>query len=288
MDFLFPHDQQRKIQPAFMTQVYSTIKNKSQLLIHAPTGTGKTSSVLSPAITYLFKEDKKKIIFYLTSRNTQHLIAIETLKKIKSKYNLPLVAVDLISKKNMCNQPKVSLLRQGEFIEYCKNLRENNECPYYNHLKFKNKPSPESVNTLQKLKSESPLHTEEINSIAFNSDLCSYELATTLGKEAHVIISDYNYILNPNIRSSLFKRINKNLSDCIIIFDEAHNIPNRARELLTIKTNTFLIEAASKETKSLGFEEISKDILKIKEILDNFPKKFPFDKQEILIKKTDF
>ena len=111
MDFLFPHQEYRKIQEAFMNQVYSTLKNKGQLLVHAPTGIGKTVSVLSPALTYLIKEKKNKIIFFLTSRNTQHLIAVETLKKVKKKFNLELVAVDLIGKKGMCNQSGVHLLR---------------------------------------------------------------------------------------------------------------------------------------------------------------------------------
>ena len=116
MNFLFPHDQERKIQCAFMNQVFSTIKNKSQLLVHAPTGIGKTASVISPAITYVLNHDKSKLIFFLTSRNTQHLIAVETLKKIKNKFNKEIITVDLIGKKGMCNQPQVSLLRQGEFI----------------------------------------------------------------------------------------------------------------------------------------------------------------------------
>ena len=288
MNFLFPHDQERKIQSAFMNQVYSTLKNKSQLLVHAPTGIGKTASVISPAITYVLNEGKNKVIFFLTSRNTQHLIAVETLKKIKTKFNKEIITVDLIGKKGMCNQPQVSLLRHGEFIEYCKNLRENGECQYYNSIKLKTKTSPEAVNVLNRLKRESPLHNEEINNIAFNSDLCSYELATMLGKEANVIISDYNYILSQHIRSSLFKRINKNLSDCILIFDEGHNVPNRARDILTIKTNTFLIEAAAKETRNQGFKEISDDIMKIKEILETLSKTLPLDKQESLLKKETF
>jgi DNA excision repair protein ERCC-2 len=270
-----------------MLQVYSIIKNKSQLLVHAPTGIGKTASVLPPALTYIFNENKHKIIFFLTSRNTQHLIAIETLKKIKNKYNLNLVAIDLIGKKGMCNQPNASMLKQGEFIEYCKNLRKDDQCPYFSKIKSKGKITQETIMSLKKLKDLSPMHNEEMNKIAFEADLCSFELATMLGKEAHVIISDYNFILSPNIRDSLFQRINKNLSDCIIIFDEGHNVPQRAREILSTKTNTFLIEAATKETKSLGFPSLANEILKLKDIFEELAKKLPLDKQERLISKEE-
>lgn len=288
MDFLFPHAEYRKIQGAFMNQVYTTLQNKGQLLVHAPTGIGKTASALSPALTYVLKENKSKTVFFLTSRNTQHLIAVETLRKVKTKFNLDLVAVDIIGKKNMCNQPGVHTLRSSEFVEFCKDLREKGQCQYYDNIKLKGKVSPEAANVLLKLKQESPMHVEEMNSINFNADLCSYEMAGLLGKEAQVVIGDYNYILNPHIRDSLLKRMNKSLGDCIVIFDEGHNVPSRARDLLTATLTSFVIEAAAKETKSLGYEEISKDILEIRDILDRLAKKIPFDKQEVILKKEDF
>lgn len=289
MDFLFPHEGYRKIQEAFMNQVYTTIQNKGQLLVHAPTGIGKTASVLAPAYTYVAKEGKNKTIFFLTSRNTQHLIAVETLKKIKKKYSANVVAVDIIGKKGMCNQSGVEMLRSGEFMEYCKDLREKGQCEYYNNLRSKGKISVETTNVLKKLKEESPMHVEEINSVNRNADLCSYEVAALLGKDAQVIIADYNYILNPHIRDSLLKRINKSLSDCIIIFDEGHNVPARARDLLTANTSTFLIEAAAKETSGLGYKEIANDIMEIKEVLEKLVKtKIPLDKQEALVTSEEF
>ena len=288
MEFFFPHQEYRKIQGAFMNQVYTTLQNKGQLLVHAPTGIGKTASALSPALTYVLKENKTKTIFFLTSRNTQHLIAIETLKKVKKKFNLDLIAVDIIGKKNMCNQPGVQTLRSGEFIEFCKDLREKGQCQYYENLKLKGKTSPEAANVIKKLKEESPMHVEEMNSINFSSDLCSYEMAGLLGKEAQVVIADYNYIINPHIRDSLLKRMNKSLGDCIVIFDEGHNVPSRARDLLTATTTSFIIEAAAKETKSLGYTEMATNILEIKEALERLAKKIPFDKQEIILKKEDF
>src|SRR3989344_6501386 len=163
IEFLFPHQEYRKIQGAFMTQVYTTLQNKGQLLVHAPTGIGKTASALSPALTYVVKENKNKTIFFLTSRSTQHLIAVETLKKVKTKCNVNLVAVDIIGKRNMCNQPGVHLLRSGEFNEFCKDLRTKGNCTFYENLRLKGKMSVEAQHVLKKLKDESPMHVEEIN-----------------------------------------------------------------------------------------------------------------------------
>ena len=51
---------------------------------------------------------------------------------------------------------------------------------YFENIKQKGKISPEAQNVLKKLKQESPMHVEELNSINFQSDLCSYEMAAFL------------------------------------------------------------------------------------------------------------
>ena len=289
MEFLFPYDNFRKIQKSFMLQVYHTIKNKGQLLVHAPTGIGKTSSALSPALTYVLKEDKKKVIFFLTSRNTQHLIAVETLKEIKKKHDIEFTTVDLIGKRGMCNQAGVQQLKSGEFIEYCKDLREKGRCDYFKNLKTKTKTSEQAQNVLETLKKQSPLHVEEINSICFNADLCSYEMACLLGKVAQVVIGDYNYMLNPHIRAGLLTKMNKSLKDCIIIFDEGHNVPHRARDLLTSQLTSFILDNAAKETMLMKYDEIAQDILAIKKIIENIAKEEIGRKEdEALITKQKF
>jgi len=289
MEYFFPYDDYRRMQLNFMDSVYSTLENKSKLLVHAPTGTGKTVSVLAPALTYVMKEDPKKVIFFLTSRNTQHLIAVNTLREIKKKYGLGFVVVDLIGKKGMCNQDGVSLLSSGEFAEYCKDLREKGNCDFYKNLKTKNKVSVEAENVLNKLKIESPLHVEEMNSICFNSDLCSYEMACLLGKKAQVIIADYNYLINPHIRANLLTRIGKTLHDCILIFDEGHNIPSRARDMLSSNLNNFILDYAARETKRIGYEEMAKDLVSMNDsVLHMAKKKVPLAKNETLVIKQDF
>jgi DNA excision repair protein ERCC-2 len=289
MDFLFPHDEPRKIQKGFIRQVYAVLKNKGQLLVHAPTGIGKTASALSPALSYVLKEDKKKVILFLTARHTQHLIAIETLKKIKKKYDVPFVTVDLVGKKTMCNQDGVQLLGSSEFTEYCKDVREKGRCDFYNKLKIKNKASPAMVNTLEKLKRESPMHVEDVKDVCHERGLCSYEVATSLAKDAQVIVGDYNYVLNPFIRDNLLKRINKNVDDLIIIFDEGHNVPQRARDLLTASLGYYVLDNAIKEARVQGFSEMSDDLIAIKDILISLGKsKLGGATNEIKITKKDF
>jgi len=56
-EILFPHEKVRKIQDEMLEEVLSSIKNKKNMIIHAPTGIGKTVSVLAPALSYALKND---------------------------------------------------------------------------------------------------------------------------------------------------------------------------------------------------------------------------------------
>ena len=101
----FPHNTIRSIQDKLIESVSDAIKKKRNLIVHAPTGLGKTAATLAPALTYAIKE--KKTIFFLTSRHTQHKIAIDTLKQIREKYDLDFSVVDIIGKPVACASNKV-------------------------------------------------------------------------------------------------------------------------------------------------------------------------------------
>ena len=67
------------------------------LLAHAPTGLGKTAAALTAAIEVA--REQGLLVVALTSRQTQHAIFVETLKRIHAQQ--PLKIVDVISKQDM-------------------------------------------------------------------------------------------------------------------------------------------------------------------------------------------
>ena len=286
MDFLFPHTEPRKIQKGLMEQVYSAISQKFNLIVHAPTGIGKTASALSPALTYALKN--KKTIFFLTSRHTQHKIAIDTLKMIGEKYSIKIKVADIIGKRHMCGQSGISELGSSEFSEYCKSLREKGSCLFYSNFKSKGKVAPMAVKVLSDLEKLSPVGVEEVNNICIGAEICPYEITGALGIKADVIIADYYHLLSPSIRDSLFKRMQKDLGECIVILDESHNLPERARNILTSMTSTIVIDFAVKEARQLGFNEIADSIIKIGDAIMVLARKIPIDSYEVFIEKSEF
>ena len=91
--FYFPYDSLRDVQKDLIKKVDQSLSDKSNLLVHAPTGLGKTAATLCPAIKHAIENDLT--VFFLTSRHTQHLIAIETLQQIKEKFNTKIIATEI-------------------------------------------------------------------------------------------------------------------------------------------------------------------------------------------------
>ncbi|MEK6869375.1 MAG: DEAD/DEAH box helicase family protein, partial [Nanoarchaeota archaeon] len=285
-EILFPHDKIRDVQDTVISDVYDAIKNKKNIIIHAPTGIGKTASVLAPALSFAMNKDIT--IFFLTSRQTQHKIAVDTLKQIKKKHGNNFGVADIIGKKWMCLQ-EVGALNSNDFIDYCKKLRDEGQCEFYLNTRKKSmSPTIVAEQNLNDLKTIGPLHVEEVIENCRKPKLCPYEMTSLLAKDAKVIIADYNTIFNSSIRDSLFSRINKKLEQCIIIADEGHNLPSRARELLTAKLSIFIIDRAVKEASKHEFYNILSILKNIKDIFNELGFDLNFNKEEKLVRKYEF
>ncbi|MBI2652655.1 DEAD/DEAH box helicase, partial [Candidatus Woesearchaeota archaeon] len=85
-EIYFPYSKVREIQSDMISDVHNSIKDKKHIIMHAPTGIGKTIAVLAPALSFAMKNNLT--IFFLTSRQTQHKIVIDTLKQIKQKFSI--------------------------------------------------------------------------------------------------------------------------------------------------------------------------------------------------------
>ena len=285
-EILFPHDKIRDVQDTVINDVCDAIKNKKNIIIHAPTGIGKTASVLAPALS--FAMDKDITVFFLTSRQTQHKIAVDTLKQIKKKHGNNFGVADIIGKKWMCLQ-EVEALNSNDFIDYCKKLRDENQCEYYINTRKKSMtPTVLAEQNLNELKVIGPLHVEEVIENCRKPKLCPYEMTSLLAKDAKVIILDYNYIFNPDIRGSLFGRANKKLENSIVIIDEGHNLPNRAREMLTEKLSTFIIDRAMKEANKNEFFNALAGLKTLKDAFGELSFDLNFNREEKLIRKHEF
>ncbi|MAF51329.1 MAG: hypothetical protein CMH64_04540 [Nanoarchaeota archaeon] len=279
MNVLFPHENIRKTQEEFINDIKTALKEKKHLLAHAPTGIGKTSATLSVVIPYALENGLS--IFFLTSRHTQHKIAIETLKKIKELHNPQLKVVDLIGKQHMCLQ-EVETLTSQQFTDYCREMVDKKTCQYYTKLRNNTKLSFETSKLLKDTKTEI-LDVQDIITTSKLCELCPYEISILKAREANVLIMDYYHVFSPSISAAFLKKTEKTLDNSIIIVDEAHNLPIRMRDSLSSKLTLTTIERAIKEAQYyeqtiIYLEEIRDSLLNLSENLE----------EERLVKKQEF
>ena len=278
MEILFPHETIRKTQDEFIKDICIALQQKKHLLAHAPTGIGKSAAILSTTIPFAIKNNLT--IFFLTSRHTQHKIAIETIKKIKEKHKIDIKVTDLIGKRHMCHIPGIDLITSSQFSEYCKDVVDNENCQFYNNIKKDGKLSFEAKNLLSETR---VLDVDELKKLCSTNKVCPYEIALLRAKNSNIIIMDYFHIFSPYISSIFLKRTEKTLHESIIIIDEAHNLPFRILESLSSKLSLNILRRAIKEAQ--GYESALSHLEEIENLLINLTKNL---EKERLVKKEEF
>jgi DNA excision repair protein ERCC-2 len=283
MQDFFPFESYRKGQDSFIKVVGTALKHKKDVLANVPTGVGKTAATLAPALKYALANNKQ--VIFLTSKHTHHKIAIDTLREMKNKHHIDFQVADFIGKRWMCPRTDISNLNSREFREFCKSVIDNKECEYYN-----NYYSKERIFTNKLLVDElkgNILHVEELVDKCRNAEVCSFEAAADLAKKAKVVIMDYYHVLNPGTRERFFKKIRKDVENCIFIWDEAHNLPSRARSLMSEVLTTFSLDSAVREVSKFD-PDLEPEIVKISESLVRLSSKLGVDKNEVLVSQSDF
>jgi len=260
----FPHEKVRPGQDKLIDDIYDAIKDNKCILANAPTGLGKTASAISVALSFAI--ERKKKIFFLTNRHTQHKIAVDTLKLIKNKTKQNIVTVDLIGKKWMCNQEVASLFGT-DFNEYCKTVIEKGECEFYNNVRDKKGLTVDAKYAITQLRENGVLHNEELCKFSEGKKMCAYELSLALAKKAQVIVGDYYYLFNPAVLNTIMAKLGIEVEDCIVIVDEAHNLPGRVTEMMSSYLTTNMLKNGILEAKKYHYDGLIYWLNELKKIV---------------------
>lgn len=209
---LFPFENIREGQREFLEDCQNTVRNGRHLIAHAPTGIGKTAAALTAAMEDSL--ENHRVTFFLTSKRSQHHIAVETVKKMRDER---IRLVDIISKQEMCPMEE-SRLPYPVFSKLCEQMVKTGKCPYYRR---------ENSDVVDKILSE-PMHVEEIVGLSKKRGVCPYKAALTASTSANIIVCDYTVIFT-ELSEKFFTKMKRALDDINIIVDEAHNLPERLR-----------------------------------------------------------
>ena len=233
---MFPHRRVRKGQLRFLDDVRSTVSEGGLLVAHAPTGIGKTASALVPTVQHAL--DEGRLVMFLTPKQSQHRIAVETLRKMDAYIDGNIGVVDVIAKQAMC--PRVDKgVHHAAFHEFCRNQVRMGKCRLYR------RPNRAVVKRIQ----STIMHVHELRRVAKQAGVCPHKAALDAAAEANVMVCDYNYVFVPELSEAIVSRMERGWEDIVLVVDEAHNLPDRAREAASGTLTQYLLERAADELK---------------------------------------
>lgn len=209
----FPYSRVREGQGELVRSVYRTLARGTTLYACAPTGTGKTVSMIYPALR-LIGEGKSEKLFYLTPKTTTAEAAIDCLE-LFAEEGARLRAIRLYSKERSCIHGMV-----------CK--RRRTLCPYAACNKIAD--ATLALYALDKTVVSLP----DVIGIAREYTVCPHELMLSYSELCDVVICDINYLFDPRVYIRRFFTVGGRYS---FLVDEAHNLAERAREMYTATLN---------------------------------------------------
>lgn len=205
----FPYPQYREGQRAMAEQVYLAILRKKRLFAMMPTGTGKSAAVLYPALKALGVGLTGQI-FCLTARGTARR-AMEGEMARMAALGLRAHTLTLNAKEKICPMDEVRC--------------DPAHCPRAAGHFLRQEAA-----LIAAMRAKGPWDTAFVQRMANRHTLCPFEYGLALSVLADVVIGDYNYALDPRV---YIQRIFDRPGQVTVLCDEAHNLPDRVREMLS-------------------------------------------------------
>ena len=199
----------REGQKSLVTYVYQTIYHKKKLFIEAPTGVGKTLSVIFPSVKAI-GEEKGERIFYLTAKTITRTVADHTFEILREK-GLKFKTVLLTAKDKICFMEETEC--NPDYCPYAKGHYDRINDAIYDLLTHLDNFSRETV-----------------ESYARKYMVCPFEMGLDMSLFSDAVICDYNYVFDPH--AYLRRFFSENIKgEYIFLIDEAHNLVDRGREM---------------------------------------------------------
>src|SRR5437899_9174580 len=235
----WPFERVRAGQADFLADARRTLADGRHLLAHAPTGIGKTAVALVASLEVALRANK--LVLFLTSRQSHHRIAIETVRRIEAK-GPRIATVDLIAKQSMCLQETAPPFGRA-FHEFCDLRVKSRTCTY-----FTRDNAAVVAAVLQRT-----LHVQGLVRASGACRVCPHKVAMDAAARANLVVCDYNYVFS-EILERFLPRLGRGLDDLVLVVDEAHNLPDRIRAHLGGDLTVQDLFKAAKEARSIDGE----------------------------------
>jgi len=221
----FPFAQYRPGQRQLAVAAYQTLARSERLFLEAPTGIGKTISVLFPAVKAL-GEGHLERVFYLTATTLGRVVAEKAAADLR-RTGLRLRTLTLTAKSKLCVQ-------NGQPCDV-------RTCPlalgYYDRRHA----------ALRAALTREEITRPDLEAIGQQYQACPFELSLDLSEWVDAVICDYNYVFDPRVY--LRRHFAEEGGAFGFLVDEAHNLVDRAREMFSADLDAGEIREVAKIVK---------------------------------------
>ena len=241
--FSFPYEAPRSGQIELMQMIEQGMKERTPMLIQAPTGLGKTVGVLYPVLKEALGRGQR--VVYVTPKNSQHLVAEDAVMRFQDA-GAKIKSLTITAKGKICfqNEP----LCDPAFCEYARD--------YYAKVA--------EHGLLDILSKKRKLKARTFRDLGKEHEVCPFELQLDGAGEADIVICDYNYVFAP--RSAFGHRETIAIDQTgkpNLVIDEAHNLPSRAMDYYSPSISSAALESMRGEIQHVPsrFREEAEELL---------------------------
>ena len=282
---IFPYEP-RENQIKIMEDILSALSNKENFIFNAPAGSGKTACVLSSSLKFALENGRR--IIYLTRTNSQQRQAIKELRAISRKIDFKAIAIQ--GKANMCllieqmpsmkegSNEDISRLcnaRKKKSIEHLRGIKHENRCTFFENF----------IMNREKLIFSGILSAEEMMEYGRKHGICAYEINKLNISDADVVVAPYTYIFDPSLREKFISWYGGRFDDTILIVDEAHNLPDFAREVMSVSLSIGTVKNAMKEYEeyNISDEIIFEVLVLLAELMEGMEEELKFSETDDML-----
>ena len=217
----FPYDEPRPGQHELMREVHRAVTRGERLFAEAPTGTGKTMSVLYPSLRALGEGAIDKI-FYLTAKaSTRRGAYLAAGRLFSAGARFRTVVLGAREQVCLCAAARSGQRKAGG---YCNPVDCEYARGYYDRVEQA---------LFEVLDAHHGYTIPYVVEVAKRYRLCPYEFSLDLSELCDVIVCDYNYAFDPMVY--LRRYFDDPRERYAFLVDEAHNLVDRARDMYSAR-----------------------------------------------------
>lgn len=258
---LFPYEP-RPHQRELVAFLRGALEAGGHAVAESGTGTGKTVSALSAALAAARASGRR--VLYLTRTNSQARQVMVEYRAIRRAcdQNPDATAVALQGRAHLCplrkDDAEMAAADADELGVMCRDRMKAAEdereslrprvpgCPFYARAL-----EDGSEQLLEWAREEAP-DAEAFSVGVTAAGQCPYVLSRTLLAEAELVVAPYVYLFHPGLRAPFLRWMGVAPGDLFVVVDEAHNLPEYARELASPRLGARTIELALNEARAFG------------------------------------